>query len=184
MEGDIFVLCDTRRIPADEGPFRKIWRETALFNSHSGDRRGITVLNRDGTCIENIEFQNIIKGNFSKLTFNMKNEYVLVKCIYALNDDINLSGPRNESRVFFQNLFDDTNEEKYTHKVTLGDFNIAPCHMYDTSGYLHINNPNSRDYLTRKIEQCNLTDIWRLKNPKSRQYTFGKSKQKITQGPI
>ena len=108
----------------------------------------------------------------------MKNESVLVKCIYAPNKDMNLSGPENESRVFFQKIFDDTNEEKYTNKITLGDFNIAPNHTYDTSGYLHINNPNSRDYLTRKIEQCNSTDIWRFKNPKSRQYMFGKKQAK------
>ena len=60
-------------------------------------------------------------------------------------------------------------KSNYTHKITLGDFNVALCHTYDTSGYLHVNNPNSRDYLTR-----NIVDIWRLKNPKSRQYTFGK----------
>ena len=41
--------------------------------------------------------------------------------------------------------------DKYTHKITLGDFMVALNHMYDTSGYLHINNPNSRDYLTKKI---------------------------------
>ena len=79
---------------------------------------------------------------------------------------------------FFQKVFDDTNEDKYTHKITLVDFNIALNHTYDTSGYLHINNPNSRDYLTGKIKQGNLTDIWKLKNPKSRQYTFGKKQTK------
>ena len=135
---------------------------------------------RDGTPIENIDFQNIIKGNFSKLTFNVKNESVLVKCIYAPNNDMTLSGPENESRVFFQKVFDDMND-----KIIIGDFNVAPSHTHDSSGYLHINNQNSRDYLTRKIEQCDLTDIWRFKNPKSRQYTFGKkSRLKITQGPV
>ena len=99
----------------------------------------------------------MIKGNFSKLTFNIKNESILVKYIYAPNNDMNLSGPDNESRIFFQKVFDDT---------------------YDTSGYLHVNNPSSRDYLTRNIEKCNLTDIWRLKNPKSRQYTFEKKTDK------
>ena len=67
MEGDIFVLCDTRLSPSDEGSFRKIWGETVLFNSQSGDRRGIAVLIRDGTPIENIEFQNIIRDIFLNL---------------------------------------------------------------------------------------------------------------------
>ena len=61
---------------------------------------------------------------------------------------MNLTGPDNESKTFFQTVFDDTNEEEFTHKITVGDFNVALNHDYDTSGYLHINNPNSREYLT------------------------------------
>ena len=94
----------------------------------------------------------------------------MVKCIYAPNPDMNLTGP--------QKVFDDTNENNFTHKISTGDFNVALNHFYDTSGYLHINNPNSRDYLARNIEKCNLVDIWRSKNPKSRQYTFGKKQAK------
>ena len=33
----------------------------------------------------------------------------------------------------------------------MGDYNVALNHAIDTLGYIHINNPNSRDYLTRKI---------------------------------
>ena len=121
MEGDIFVLCDTRFSLADEGPFKKLWGETSFFNSHSSDKQGIAVLIRDATPLENIQFQNIIKGNFSKLTFNLKDESVLVKCIYAPNNDMNLTGPDNESKIFFQKVFDDTNENNYTHKIWFDD---------------------------------------------------------------
>ena len=175
------MLCDTRLSPSKEGAFRKLWGETCHFNSHSSDKHGIAVLIRDGTPIDNIKFQNIIRGNFSKLTFNVKNESVLVKCIYAPNTDMNLTSPDNEGKIFFQKVFEDTNENNYTHKITLGDFNV--CHTYDTSGYLHINNPNSRDYLARNIAKCNLVDIWRDKNPKNRQYTFGKKQTKTLLGP-
>ena len=44
MDGDIFVLCDTRLRPSDEGPFKKLWGETVLFNSHSGDKRSMFVI--------------------------------------------------------------------------------------------------------------------------------------------
>ena len=109
------------------------------------------MLIRDGTPIENINFQNIIKGNFSKLFFKVKNESVVVKCIYAPNIDMNMTGLENESRAFFKEVFDNSDEDKYRHKITLGDFNEALNHMNDTSQYLHINNPNSREYLTRQI---------------------------------
>ena len=54
--------------------------------------------------------------------------------------------------LFSKEVFDDSNEDKFTHKVTIGDFNVAINHTNDTLGYLHVNNPNSRDYLTRKID--------------------------------
>ena len=47
--------------------------ETVLFNSHSSDKRGLAVLIKDGTPIEEVGFQNVIKGNFSKLSFKAKN---------------------------------------------------------------------------------------------------------------
>ena len=64
---------------------------------------------------------------------------------------MNLTRPDNESKVFFKNVFDTFDEDKYTHKVTIADFNVAHRHTHDTSGYLHINNTNSREYLTRNI---------------------------------
>ena len=65
-------------------------------------------------------------------------------------------------------------EKQFTHKAIIGDYNIALNHNADTLGYLHINNPSSRDYLTRTIDLCNLVNIWRLKIPNSRKYTFNK----------
>ena len=97
-----------------------------------------------------------------------------VKCIYAPNDNMNFIGPDNESKAFFKEVFDDSDEDKYTHKLIEGDFNVALSHTNDTLGYLQVNNPNSREYLTRQAKLCNLEDIWRLKNPSSRQYTFSK----------
>ena len=92
---------------------------------------------------------------------------------------MNNTGPENESNTFFKEVFDDSNE-KFTHKVTVGDFNVALNYNNDSLGYLHMNNPNSRDYLTRKIDLCNLVDIWRLRNPSSR-HTFSKKTDKKIQ---
>ena len=129
MDGDIFVLCDTKLNLADEAQVRKLWGKTCFFDSYSGEKRGIAVLIKVGTPIYNIDFHNVIKGNFSKLTFSVKNESVLVKCIYAPNPDMNLTGPDNESKTFFQKVFDDTNENNFTHKISTGDFNVSLNHF-------------------------------------------------------
>ena len=62
---------------------------------------------------------------------------------------MNNTSPENETNTFFKEVFDYSNEDKLTHKVTVGDLNVALNHTNDTLGYLHVNNPNSRDYLTR-----------------------------------
>ena len=105
MEGDIFLLCDTRLGLTDEATFKKLWGETVMFNSHSSEKRGLAVLIKDGTPIKDVSFQNIIKGYFSKLSFYVKDEHVLVKCIHALNNDMNSTGPDNESKAFLQEGF-------------------------------------------------------------------------------
>ena len=80
--------------------------------------------------------------------------------------------------VFFQTVMDDTDEDKYVHKFIVGDYNIALNPDLDISGYLHINNPNSRDFPTRKIYLCNLFDVWKNRNPNCTQYTFNKQQTK------
>ena len=69
---------------------------------------------------------------------------------------------------------DDTDEEKYDYRLITGDFNVALQHNLDTLGYLHVNNPNTREFITRQANLSNLVDIWRTRNPNSRQFTFQK----------
>ena len=55
-----------------------------------------------------------------------------------------------------------------------GNFNVAPDPYKDTLGYLHINNPNSRQFIERMKSLNMLTDAFRHKNPDLRKYTFSK----------
>ena len=50
----------------------------------------------------------------------------------------------------------------------------------DTDGYLHENNTHNRDFVRKKMIEHDLKDIWRDKNPHSRNITFmKKNKQKM-----
>ena len=59
-----------------------------------------------------------------------------------------------------------------------GDFNVAPDPNKDTLGYLHVNNPNSRNFIERMKALCMLTDVFRHRNPEVRKYTFSKGQAK------
>ena len=134
----------------------------------------MAVLVKNNTPISDIGWENIIPGNYSRLTFKAEGQSVLIKCIYAPNEDSNPKDTNNESSHFYNLVLDDTDEDRYDHRLIAGDYNVAIDHNLDTSGYLHINNPNTRELLTRQANLSNLVDIWRLRNPNSRQFTFSK----------
>ena len=102
------------------------------------------MLIKNDTPISNIKWENIIPGNFSKLSFKANDQTVLVKCIYAPNEDSNPNDDNNDSTEFFRTVMDDTGDEEYNHRIMVGDYNVALKHEKDTSGYLHVNNPNTR----------------------------------------
>ena len=120
MYVNIFVLCHTRLGTKDEAAFRKLWGGIFFFNSHSSDKRGIAVLVKEDTPITDIGIENVIKGNFSKLSFKIRDERVLIKYISAPNKDLNSNAPDNESREFFKKVMDNTNRDVYTHKIIVG----------------------------------------------------------------
>ena len=78
-----------------------MWGEGAYFNSYSNSQRGLAVLFKDSLPVKNIQFQNIIDGNFSKLTFKVKGFSVLIKCVYAPNEDM----PKGENEHPSSNFF-------------------------------------------------------------------------------
>ena len=56
-------------------------------------------------------------------------------------------------------------------------------HDLDTLGYLHINNPNTREFLTRQANLSNLVDIWHLETQILDSILFTKDKRKTIQKP-
>ena len=174
FQENVFILCDIRLDSDNQRAFGKIWGEGAYFNSFSSSQRGLAVLIKDSLPAKEIKVENIIEGNYSRLTFKVKDFSVLVKCIYAPNEDMTRGNVDNKSSSFFKTVFNDENDSDYDIMTIVGDFNVAPNHNMDTAGYLHVNNQNTRNLSNRMIPLCGMTDIWRLKNPQTRQYTFHK----------
>ena len=150
MKVNIFILGDTRLGKEKEEVFRQMWGGTAYFNSFCSNKRGLAVLIKNDTPISIVQRENVIPRNFSKLSFKANDQTVLVKCIYAPNHDSNPNDDNNDSTEFFRKVMDDTGDEKYNHRMIAGDYNVALKHDIDTSGYLHVNNPHTREYVTRQ----------------------------------
>lgn len=138
------------------------------------NRRGLAILFKDSLPAKDIKIENIIKGNYTQLTFTNKAQKIVVKCICAPNKDMTKNDTDNYSNKFFKTVFDDTDKEDYDVRIKVGDFNVAPVHEKDTAGCLHVNNQNSRNFLERMLPLSNLTEVYRNKYPELQQYTLNK----------
>ena len=105
---NVLIVEDTRLGKGDEEAFKRMWGETAYFNSLCSNKRGLSALIRNETPISDITWENVIPGNFSKLCFKVKDKTVLIKCIYAPNEDSNPNDENNESTKFFKTIMNDT----------------------------------------------------------------------------
>ena len=120
----------------------------------------------------------MIKGNFYRQSFVHENLKYLVKCLYAPNKDSIMDDPHNESTAFFKNMIDDTLDNNFHHCILTGNYNITINQDMDTNRYLHVNNPTSCQYFMMRLATTYLIDIWWLKNPNIREFTFDKLQRK------
>ena len=109
-----------------------MWGSKVFFNSFSRNARGLAVLIKDNANVDNLMWENIIPGSYSNLSLTACNERILLKCIYALNEDSRPEETEHESTRFFKTVFNDDS----------------------------VNNPHSREIMKRKRNLCSLVDIW------------------------
>ena len=64
MQANIFILGDTRLGKENKELFRRMWGGIAYFNSLCSNKRGIAVLIKNDNPISDIEWENMITGNF------------------------------------------------------------------------------------------------------------------------
>ena len=73
-----------------------------------------------------------------------------------------------------KDVFDDSYLHEYNHVMYAGDFNIALNHELDTSDYLDVNNPQSRQHIKSRIATNELIDIGQEKITGRKAFIFGK----------
>lgn len=117
FQENVFILCDTRLDSDSQRAFSKILGEGAYFNSFSSSQRGLTILIKDSLPAKEVKIENIVKGNYSRLTFKVKDFTILIKCIYAPNVDMTRGDVDNTSSTFFKTVFNDENDSNFDIKT-------------------------------------------------------------------
>ena len=148
------------------------------FNSHNSNSRDIAVRIKDDLGVDDVVFKNIITGNLSHLNFKLMDERYLINFIYAPNEDLS----NDDTKMFFKVCFDNSYFHKYNHVLYAGNFNVALNHKLDTSGYFHIKNQQSRQYIKSRMATNELIAIRWEKNNGTKAFTFDRPPIEQRQG--
>ena len=110
-----FVLVDTRFETVHEREFEQLWDGPVNFNSFSSNQRGLMVLLKDSLPAKNIKIENVIQGDYTRLSFLINETKILIKCCYAPNKDMTPLESESENYLdrFFRTIFDDKNDIDY-----------------------------------------------------------------------
>ena len=84
---------------------------------------------------------------------------------------INVYDPNTDTPSIFQDISKLIEENTLDHLLLCGDFNLVLSPEMESSNYVSINNPRSREFLLDTINLHNLKDAFRHFHPNMRRYT-------------
>ena len=161
---DIFFLQETHSTTFCEKQWKDDWGNNNIFFSHgTSNSTGVAIL-----------FSN-------NMDFKIMNEYhdddgrVIVLDV-TINDDIitiiNIYGPNVDDPIFFDSISMIMRDFTCETIVIGGDFNCLQDVTIDKIGGRTQTHENSQRSIFRIMEEYDLIDIWRKKNPNVRRYTW------------
>ena len=175
QKADLIFLQETHTTKNCESHWKKEWDSSIMFSHGSTNARGVAVLVRSGLDIVIQHKQCDLKGRLIMLNakVNDKNYFL-----------INLYGPNKDAEAvrFYQDLsttLRGIDLDGDSNVIVGGDFNCPLDPTVDKKGGILI----PRQHVINSIEniqnEFSLHDIWRIKNPNTRSYTWSKSSPSI-----
>ena len=172
---DIIFLQETHSTKEVENQWRNEWGAEIIMSHGSSNSRGVAVLMKKG--VEVIVHSKIMdpQGRFIilKVEFN-KNLYVLIN-VYAPNKD-------KDSVKFFEALrttLRRANLDTEENLIVGGDFNCPINPILDKKGGSLLPRKSVVTGIGCFQEDLDLVDIWRVKNPVSRSFTWSQNSPNI-----
>ena len=160
----IFFLQETHSSPKCEKTWRSEWGNKNIFFSHGeSNARGVCILFKASVAVE---IHNQISDEFGRFliveaTIDSKR---LALC--------NVYGPNNDDPSFFVLVNEEITSLNEDNRIIGGDFNCILDSDLDKQGGNPNRNKKSREMLNIIMEENDLNDIWRIKNPDNYEYTF------------
>ena len=170
---DIIFLQEAHCSVQDECKWRKEWNGDIYYSHGTRDARGVMILLKNNINIDVIDVSTAANtGRTLYVSVNIYGIEMLLVNIYAPNED---------NAEFYENLFKEIGEYNIKNIALGGDFNLVLDVNIDKSGGLPTTNEKARAVVLKHMANLELIDVWRVKNPQTREYTWRRRKPHMIQ---
>ena len=160
QKADVTFLQETHSTKNCEAQWKKEWGSLIIFSHGTSNARGVAVLIKNKLDVVIQQELSDSKGRLLSLNVKIKDKHYRLINVYGPNKDA-------EAICFYQNL-------SSTLRLVDGDFNCPLNPSIDKKGGILI----PRQHVINSIEniqnEFSLHDIWRIKNPNTRSFTWSK----------
>ena len=163
----MYLLQDTHFHPSIEDRIKREWGFDIYFSSYNSNSRGVAILvnnNIEYKCLNAVQDPN---GNFLILRVKVFDKNITI---------VNVYGPNDDNPTFYddlQNLI--VHEGNLENIIVAGDFNLVLDFELDCYNYVRQNNVNASNKVKEVVDNLDLIDIWRNKNPDCKRFSWRRS---------
>lgn len=171
---DLCLIQESHCTQKEAKIWQSEWGSQAYFCHGSSSSKGVIILlNRD------LQFKVERKvddgeGRILLLEINTKGNTYVIGSLYAPTAD----SPEEQNR-FMDSLEESLTELNLVNVILGGDLNVVLCPSQDRSN--SSSSPTYGEVMRQRVyglmDETDLTDVWRYRNPSSRQYTFHRGSQ-------
>ena len=176
MKSDIVLLQETYTTVVSEREWNKEWSGPVFYSHGSSNSRGCAIL-----ISPNVDFKT------KSVIADREGRYIILQC-YINNEIlniINVYAPNNElDQVSFLENLDNaiSNLSSSDDLIIGGDWNVIRDVKLDKSGGNDsVTKPRTVAKLDQLMYSFNLCDVWRIKHPNLRRFTWRKSRPELIQ---
>jgi len=169
---DIMFLQETHSAVGDETMWKKEWGGQICFSHGKRDSRGVMIMFKPNCDAEVLKIDTGSEGRVLYVEVDINGIKALLVNIYAPNED---------NPEFFRDIFLEISKRDNCNIIVGGDFNLVLDLYTDKDGGRPKTNENAQKCVLEYIDSLDLIDIWRIKHPMSREYTWCRRKPSIIQ---
>lgn len=160
---NVIYLQETHSSKEIEQLWKNEWGGEIYYGHSDTNARGVAILVKN----LDIKVHNIQRKN---------GRYIILDCLYNNCQYTlgNIYGPNTDDPSFVHDLFETIGLTQGTSLILGGDFKIVQDPVLDRKGARHTNDGNARMRAALKhyIDEFDLSDIWRCKNLRKKNYTW------------